>query len=143
MLVDAAGIKPQQGEIADIFIISPAQIIELLFHDPSQAPEYEQIYGQTPSPEQVEVAEGNREMAVRLCGKPYMYDSRLAGLLARVNVPTRIVWGRQDRLIPLECGQLYRNAIPGSELVVIDNCGHVPQVEKPDEFVKIALEFFA
>ena len=72
-----------------------------------------------------------------------MYDSRLASLLARVNVPTRIVWGRQDRLIPLECGQLYQNAIPGSDLVVIDNCGHVPQVEKPEEVVKTALEFFA
>ena len=46
MLVDAVGIKPQQGEIADIFIISPAQVTELLFHDPKQAPEYDQIYGQ-------------------------------------------------------------------------------------------------
>ena len=60
-----------------------------------------------------------------------------------MNVPTRIVWGRQDRLIPLECGRLYQNAILGSELVVIDNCGHLPQVEKPEEFVKTALEFFA
>jgi len=143
MLVDAAGIKPEQGEIADIFIISPEQIIELLFHDPSQAPEYEQIYGQTPSPEQVQIAEGNREMTARLCWKPYLYDPRLVRLLARVSVPTRIVWGREDRLIPLECGDLYQKAIPGSDLVVIDNCGHVPQVEKPDEFVKTALEFLA
>ena len=97
MLVDAVGIKPQQGEIADIFIISPAQVTELLFHDPKQAPEYDQIYGQTPTPEQVEIAEGNREMAVRLCWKPYMYDPRLPGLLERVNIPTRIVWGREDR----------------------------------------------
>ena len=143
MLVDAAGIKPQQGEIADIFIISPAQITELLFHDPSQAPEYEEIYGQTPSPEQVEIAESNREMAVRLCWKPYMYDLRLPGLLNRVTIPTRIVWGREDRLVPLECAGLYQKAIPGSDLVVIENCGHVPQVEKPDEFVRAALEFLA
>ena len=143
MLVDAVGIKPQQGEIADIFIISPAQVTELLFHDPKQAPEYDQIYGQTPTPEQVEIAEGNREMAVRLCWKPYMYDPRLSGLLERVNIPTRIVWGREDRLVPLECGELYRQAISGSDLVIIDNCGHSPQVEKPEEFVKAALEFLA
>ena len=143
MLVDAVGIKPQQGEIADIFIISPAQVTELLFHDPKQAPEYDRIYGQTPTPEQVEIAEGNREMAVRLCWKPYMYDPRLPGLLGRVNIPTRIVWGREDRLVPLECGELYRQAIPDSDLVIIDNCGHAPQVEKPDEFVKVALDFLA
>ncbi len=143
MLVDAVGIKPQQGEIADIFIISPAQVTELLFHDPKQAPEYAQIYGQAPTPEQVEIAEGNREMAVRLCWKPYMYDPRLPGLLGRVNIPTRIVWGREDCLVPLECGELYRQAIPESDLVIIDNCGHAPQVEKPEEFVKAALEFLA
>ena len=143
MLVDAVGIKPEKDEIADIFIISPAQVTELLFHDPKQAPEYDQLYGQSPTPEQTDIAEGNREMAVRLCWKPYMYDPRLPGLLGRVNIPTRIVWGREDRLAPLECGELYHQAIPKSDLVVIDNCGHAPQVERPDEFVKAALEFLA
>ena len=143
MLVDAVGIRPQQGEIADIFILSPAQVTELLFHDPSQASEYEQLYGGEPTPEQTDASEQNREMAVRLCWKPYMYDSRLPGLLGRVNIPTRIVWGRNDQLVPLECGESYHKAIPGSDLVVIDNCGHVPQLEKTDEFVKTALDFLA
>jgi pimeloyl-ACP methyl ester carboxylesterase len=143
LLVDAAGIKPNNGEIVDIFIISPAQILELLFHDPSQAPEYEELYGQELTPEQQEAAERNREMAVRLCWKPYMHDPRLPDLLARINVPTRIVWGRQDQLVPLECGELYQQAIPNSGLVVLDDCGHVPQIEKPDEFARLALEFLA
>ncbi len=141
MLVDAAGVKPRQGEIADIFIISPAQVTELIFHDPKQAPEYDQLYGQELTPEEVETAERNGEMSVRLCWKPYMYDPRLPDLLARVNIPTRIVWGHQDQIVPLECGQLYQTAIPGSELIVIDGCGHSPQVEKPDEFVRLALDF--
>ena len=143
MLVGAVGIKPQQGEITDIFIISPAQVNDLIFHDPTQAPEYGQLYGQPPTPEQAEIAEGNREMAVRLCWKPYMYDPRLPGILSMVNIPARVVWGREDRLVPLECGELYQQAIPQSDLVVIDQCGHSPQVEKPDEFVRIALEFLA
>ena len=143
MLVGAAGVKPRQGEITDIFIISPAQITELIFHDPKQAPEYDQLYGQELTPEQVETAERNREMSVRLQWKPYAHDPRLPGLLARVNIPTRIVWGRQDQIVPLECGELYHQAIFGSELVVIDNCGHVPEVEKPDEFVRLALDFLA
>ena len=144
MLVGAAGVKPRESEITDIFIISPAQVTELMFHDPSQAPEYQQIYGRELTPEEQLTSDLNREMAVRLTWKPYMHDPRLAGgLLKRVKVPTRMVWGRQDGIVPVECGSIYQEAIPGSELVVIENCGHSPQVEKPDEFVKTALEFLA
>ena len=141
MLVGAAGIKPIQGEITDIFIISPAQVRDLLFHDPGQAPEYESVYARELSPDEQLTADLNREMTVRLTWKPYMHDPRLTGLLARVKAPTRMVWGREDRIVPVECGTLFQKAIPGSELVVIDNCGHSPQVEKPEDFIKTALEF--
>ena len=143
MLVDTVGIKPNDSEITDIFIISPAQVLDLLYHDPSQVPEYQALYGTDPTPEQLNQAETNREMAVRLCWKPYMHDPRLTNLLQRVKIPTRMVWGRNDQIVPLECGELFKEAIKGSDLVVLDNCGHSPQVEKPEEFIKTALEFLA
>ncbi|NQW22337.1 MAG: alpha/beta hydrolase [SAR202 cluster bacterium] len=143
MLVGAVGVQPKQGEIADLFIISPAQVLDLMFHDPSQAPEYQAIYGKEMTPEDVMTAEGNREMAVRLCWKPYMYDRRLPSLLARVNIPARMVWGKNDKIVPVECGEIYNKSIKGSDLVVVDNCGHSPQVEKPEEFIKTALDFLA
>ena len=141
MLVSSVGIKPTEGEIADVFIITPAQVVDLLFHDPAQAPEYSQTFGQAPTREQTAILERNREMAVRVCWKPYMHHPSLAQRLGRVNIPTCIVWGREDRLAPLECGQLFRQAIPGSDLVVIDNCGHLPQMEKTDEFLQAAQAF--
>ena len=141
MLVGAAGVKPNDAEITDIFIISPAQVLNLMYHDPSQVPEYQQLYGTDPTPEQAIVAETNREMAVRLCWKPYMHDPRLTSLLQRVTIPARMVWGKNDAIVPVECGEIYRKAINGSDLVVIDNCGHSPQIEKPDEFIKTALDF--
>ena len=61
--------------------------------------------------------------------------------LARVTAPTRIVWGRQDKIIPVECGTLYQQAIPGADLVVLEQCGHASHLEKPDEFVRVALDF--
>jgi pimeloyl-ACP methyl ester carboxylesterase len=141
MVVDAAGIRPRIGEITDVFILNPAQIAELTFHDPSQVPEYDQLYNAERTPEQREIEVQNREMAVRLTWKPYMHDPRLPHLLARVVAPTRIVWGREDKLIPLECGTLYQQAIPGSELIVLDGCGHAPHLEKPDAFVAAAMQF--
>jgi pimeloyl-ACP methyl ester carboxylesterase len=141
VLVDAAGIKPEQGEITDIFILSPQQVTERMFFDPKQAPEYDQIYGQQPTPEQQEIALNNREMAVRVTWKPYMHDPRLPALLRRVKIPSLVVWGRQDAIVPLNCGELYHRALQGSALKVIEDCGHSPQVEKPGEFVDTVLEF--
>jgi len=43
----------------------------------------------------------------------------------------------------VECGTLYQQAIPGSELVVREPCGHAPHLEKPDEFVRVALDFLS
>ena len=141
VLVDAVGIKPTEGEIADIFIISPEQVAEMLFFDPKQVPEYDKVYGRDLTPEEQEIQTRNREMAVRLCWKPYMFDPRLPGLLKRVKVPSLIVWGRQDALVPLNCGELYHQALPGSTLRVLENCGHIPQMEKPKEFSDIVIEF--
>jgi pimeloyl-ACP methyl ester carboxylesterase len=143
LLVDAAGIKPQHGEITDLFILSPAQIRDLTFYDPKQVPDYDRLYNPEPSPDEREQAIQNREMAVRLTWKPYMYDPRLPQLLARVSAPTRIVWGRQDRIIPVECGSLYQQAIPGADLTVIEQCGHAPHLEKSEEFGRVALSFLA
>ena len=141
LLVGSVGIKPHDGEIADVFIITPQQVIDLLFHDPAQSPEYPQLFGQPPTPELAAILERNREMAARVCWKPYMHDPRLPDLLARVNIPTRIIWGREDALAPLECGRLFRQAIPNSDLVIIENCGHLPHIEKPQEFLQAAQAF--
>ncbi|MCH7606538.1 MAG: alpha/beta hydrolase [Chloroflexi bacterium] len=72
-----------------------------------------------------------------------MYDPRLSGLPTRVGIPTGVVWGREDRLVPLDCGQVFQKAVPGSDLVVINNWGHVLQAEKPGDIIKTALEFLA
>jgi len=93
------------------------------------------------TPEEQEIQTTNREMAVRLTWRPYMHDPRLPALLQRVNVPSLVVWGRQDALVPLNCGELYHQSLYGSTLKVIENCGHVPQMEKPKEFADTVLEF--
>jgi pimeloyl-ACP methyl ester carboxylesterase len=51
------------------------------------------------------------------------------------------MWGRQDELIPLASGEKLRDGIRGAKLVVFEGCGHVPQIEKSDEFNRALLEF--
>lgn len=141
VLVGAAGIKPSVGEIADIFLMTPQDVLQKQFYDPAQAPEYARLYGAEPTQEQRQMAAWNREMAALLTWRPYMYNPKMPALMAQVHTPTLVVWGRQDAIVPLNCGELYQQAIPGARLVAIDHCGHSPQIEKPQAFLDTVLPF--
>lgn len=52
--------------------------------------------------------------------------------LVKINVPTMIIWGAEDELIPLEAGRKMNSLIKNSKLTVFENCGHVPQEELPE-----------
>ena len=58
-----------------------------------------------------------------------------------INVPTLIVWGLEDKIIPLENGVRLHQAIRNSQLVIIDRCGHDPPEERHGEVVEIMRQF--
>ena len=142
VLIDAAGVRPVKGEIAEIFMVSSNTRAGQRFFDTSQVPNYESLT-QEPTPEQVLVEPSNREMASRLCWKPYLHNPSLPHYLKKVTTPALVVWGKQDAIIPLECGEMYQQALPNASLKVIDQCGHSPQVEKPQEFNKVVIAFLS
>ena len=55
--------------------------------------------------------------------------------LRRIEVPTTLVWGRHDRMVPLRLGE-HASATLGWPLHVIDDAGHVPHLERPDAFLR-------
>jgi 2-hydroxy-6-oxonona-2,4-dienedioate hydrolase len=61
--------------------------------------------------------------------------------LGSIKQPTLIVWGREDRLTPLAMGEQFKKGIPNSQLVILEKCGHVPQIEKAAEFNAALLKF--
>lgn len=64
-------------------------------------------------------------------------DSRLRD----IKVPTLIIWGKQDLLVPLDTAERFAKGIRGSKLIVIDNAGHLPQVEQPKAFTRAVKVF--
>lgn len=54
--------------------------------------------------------------------------------LDRVRCPAILVWGRQDVVTPPEAAEQFHAALPDSRLVWFDDCGHVPMMEKPEQF---------
>jgi len=65
----------------------------------------------------------------------------LDDVVKTIKRPTLLIWGRQDGLVPLAEGEHFNRDIAGSKLVVFDQCGHVPQIEKPAEFNAAVLKF--
>ena len=141
VLVGAAGLPPDEGQVWDYFVHSSQEAFAQAFCEPAKSPEYEQYYGRGWTPDEELQAEHNRQMAARLLWKPYMRSHTLPDLLRGVATPTLVVWGRQDAIIPLSVCQRYVRAIPGAKAKVLDRCGHMPEMEQPEPFVRAALDF--
>jgi pimeloyl-ACP methyl ester carboxylesterase len=58
-----------------------------------------------------------------------------------VRVPTLIIWGKEDKVVPLENARKFQRDIPNSELVVLPRCGHIPQEEEPLETSRLIAAF--
>jgi pimeloyl-ACP methyl ester carboxylesterase len=59
-----------------------------------------------------------------------------------ITVPTLIIWGLDDRIIPLRTGKMLHGEIGGSTLELVVDCGHVPQEEQPEETMRYIKQFF-
>jgi len=130
VLVSAAGVRPPVGEILDIFLITVPILLEASVADKDSVAEFPLICPDEPTPDQVMDWEDVREVACMIGWRPYMHNPNLPHLLHRLKrLPTLLVWGRDDAVIPLSAGQLYNESIPGSRLAVLDNCGHRPEIE--------------
>jgi pimeloyl-ACP methyl ester carboxylesterase len=71
---------------------------------------------------------GNRQALARRIEQGYTGN---VALLKDIKIPTLVLWGGKDRLLPLEAAQRFERDIPGAKLVVFDDLGHVPQEEDP------------
>ena len=63
--------------------------------------------------------------------------------LGTIEIPTLIVWGFDDRVIPVQAALSYHRRIPGSRLEIFERTGHVPQLERPERFNSLLEEFLA
>jgi pimeloyl-ACP methyl ester carboxylesterase len=140
VLVGAMGVKPAQGEILDQALVSYIGYVRAGFEDQSA---FDRLYGADPSTPQLEQWDLNREMTFRIAWKPYMYNPTLPHLLGGVRSRALVVWGRGDKVVPLECGEAYAQAIPGSRLSVVEKAGHFVDMEQPEALAKLISEFAA
>lgn len=128
VLVGAAGLKPRVGDIADQMLMSHTAYAQAGFRD---AEHFHAVFGEHPGTELRDLWDYSREMSARVTWKPYMFSHRLAPLLGNLRLPTLILWGSADAVVPLDAAERYRAAIPGAQLQVIDGAGHCVEMEEP------------
>lgn len=61
--------------------------------------------------------------------------------LSELNMPTLLIWGRDDVITPPDVAEEFRNRIPNAELHFIPRCGHAPMIEHPRQFNTLTLDF--
>ena len=67
--------------------------------------------------------------------------ARYVRRLGTIEVPTLLLWGRRDRVVPLRFGKRLARDLPNARLTVIDDCGHTPHKERPAAVIAALKEF--
>jgi pimeloyl-ACP methyl ester carboxylesterase len=140
VLVGAMGIKPPQGDILDLAITGYMDYARAGFHDQKA---FDRVYGAEPPTDQLEMWDICREMSFRIAWKPYMYSQTLPHLLRSVRVPSLVVWGDNDKVVPQSAAKRYVEALPNAKLEIVRNCGHCVDMEQPDALAKLVMNFIA
>ena len=138
VLVSPAGISAPGVQPADTFLMSPEELARSLVHDPKLAAARA---SEPVTPEALELSLKNRHTTARLAWEPRFHDPHLPKWLHRIDVPVQIVWGEKDRILPVAFAHEFKRQIPHASLHVIKDAGHLPHVEKPQEFCDLVMRF--
>jgi pimeloyl-ACP methyl ester carboxylesterase len=131
-LVSPAGIHVAGVPKGDIFLWNAEDRVRNTFFEQSMV---EARLANQPTEEEADIALKNHFTTAKLAWNPRFYNPDLRKWMHRIDVPTMILWGDSDKIFPVEYAHAFRDLIPGSELRVIEACGHLPHQEKCDEFL--------
>jgi pimeloyl-ACP methyl ester carboxylesterase len=135
VLVGATGIRPREGEIADQMLIGFPEWGLSGFRDLSS---FRDLFGVDSLPDDLySLWDLSTEMTARVCWKPWMFSDQLPHLLSEVRVPTLLVWGEHDRLVPIDIAHQYQALLPNATLEIVAEAGHVVDLEAPEALTNL------
>ncbi len=132
-LLASAGIHVSGVPKGDIFMWSAEETVRNLFANPEMV---EMALSRVPDGAQIDILLKNRLAAARYGWQPRFYNPDLHKWLHRIDVPTLILWGDSDRIFPPAYAAAFGELIPHARVTVLADCGHLPQVERTDDFLE-------
>lgn len=139
-LLAPAGIRVKGKLPGDNFIWDPEEAIRNLYHDQSIP---DRMLAVPLSDDEADIALTNRYAATKFGWEPRWFNPSLERWLHRISIPTLIMWGKNDKLFPVDYAKLWGERIPGSRVEIVPDCGHVPAVEKPELTAKEIIRLYA
>jgi pimeloyl-ACP methyl ester carboxylesterase len=139
VLIDALGLRVPDAPTVDILSLDAGSSRRAIFADPTSTLALE-VIPDTPKPEEAVGVLLARQTLARFAWQ-FPDNPRLRRYLYRVQIPTLIIWGERDGLVPPGHGKAYHDGIERSELAVIPNAGHLPHVEAAASCAEIILSF--
>jgi pimeloyl-ACP methyl ester carboxylesterase len=139
VLEDAAGMAPLgpapmtprvAGTIAD------ARGVAIVFHDKTRVTEE---FVRESFAMKLKANDGSTQRL--LFANPKLGSEVVGNRLSGITIPTLVVWGGDDEIVPLDQGQRYAAGIAGAKLAIVPECGHAPSLEKPKDFLAAVLSF--
>lgn len=143
VLVDTVGVKlagREERDFLHMFNTNPLELNRRSWHTPSRRPAG--IYGlgwQATIDDAMTDAElvtlaRNWDTLCLFAWKPHMYNPQLKHWLRRIHVPTLVLWGEADGVVPPAYGRRYAGLIPNAAFEMIPEAGHHPELEQPAAF---------
>jgi pimeloyl-ACP methyl ester carboxylesterase len=135
ILVGATGLKPREGEVLDQMLVGFPEFGLSGFRNPNS---FRHLFGADSLPPDVyELWDFSTEMTARVCWKPWMYSDQLPHLLGGVAVPSLVVWGEEDHVVPIDVGKQYVELLPDARLEVVGGAGHFVDLEEPARLAEL------
>ena len=129
VLIDPLGLRLDEAPAADVFGLDPAALRRAVFADPAGALAME-ILPETPKADAIVSTILARRTLARFAWQ-FPDNPRLRRYLDRVKLPTMILWGEHDGVVPAAHGKAYREGIAGAKLATVAGSGHLPHIEAP------------
>jgi pimeloyl-ACP methyl ester carboxylesterase len=137
-LMSPAGVRVKGVPTGDNFIWAPEEAVRNIYYDQSFA---DKILALTLSDEDADRQLANRFMAARLGWQPRWYNPALERWLHRISVPTLLLWGENDKLLPSAYAEVWKRRVPDIRVEIFPQCGHLPHVEQADRAAQAVLGF--
>jgi triacylglycerol lipase len=138
VLVDAGGLKQDQPlpDLNPSSLTAMRGLMEVVFYDTSWLNEdaLRKIFT-----DKLAVKDGYTVRSI--LSNPSCETQRLDARLGNIKVPTLVAWGKQDKLLSIASGERYAAGIAGAKFVSFEKCGHVPPMEKTEEFLAAVMAF--
>jgi pimeloyl-ACP methyl ester carboxylesterase len=130
VFIAPAGVFAPSAPPGDYWFATNDERAQMLFDDLSRMPEVG-----------MEEYAANDETTARYAWNPRFCDPSLNERLRRLDVPALVVWGENDRLLPIGQAAEWLAALPQARLDVVPECGHFPAYEQPDAVLSLVGSF--